>query len=109
MFFQAVTSNIREILEQGEPFSTWVGFELEAILNSLAGLAIIAAVVICFFFLLYGGIKWITSAGDKEALMKAQKTVTAALVGLVITFSVWAIIRLVKFFFGIETPLTGGS
>jgi len=52
--------------------------------------------------LIIGGIKWVTSGGDKEKTAGAQQTLTAALVGLVIVFASWAIIKLIETFFGIE-------
>jgi TRAP-type C4-dicarboxylate transport system permease small subunit len=65
-------------------------------------LVLVVASLVAFFFLVLGGIKWVTSGGDKEQTQKAQGQITAALVGLVIVFSAWAILRLVEAFFGIS-------
>jgi len=58
--------------------------------------------LVAFGFLIFGGIKWISSGGDKEQTAKAQSTITAALIGLVIVFAAWAIIKLIETFFGIS-------
>ena len=49
-----------------------------------------------FIFLLIGGIKYIMSAGDKAAVTSAQKTITYALIGVVLTASAWGIAVLLQ-------------
>ena len=58
--------------------------------------------VILIFILVIGGIKWILSGGDKAHTEGARNQITAALVGLVIVFSAWAIIQLINTFFGVN-------
>lgn len=72
------------------------------LVSTIIKLILIVAAIIAFVFLVMGGVKWITSGGDKEGTQAAQKTITAALVGLVIVFAAWAIIKLVETFFNIE-------
>jgi len=72
------------------------------IISSLIKIILIVSAVIAFVFLVIGGIKWIMSGGDKEATAAAQKTVTSAIIGLLIVFSAWAIMGLLETFFGIE-------
>lgn len=75
---------------------------LNLFLPNLITLFFIGATIAAFFVLLAGGIKWITSGGDKEGTAKAQGIITAGIVGLLLVFSVYAIIRLIEFFFGIS-------
>lgn len=63
---------------------------------------LVFAGVIFFFMLVYGGIRWIMSGGDKANTEGARSTVTAALIGLVIVFSAWAIGQLIGTLFGID-------
>ena len=65
-------------------------------------LILIAAAVLFFFLLVLGGIRWITSGGDKGKTEAARGQITAALVGLVIVFAAWAIVQLVEAFFGVQ-------
>lgn len=51
---------------------------------------------------LFGAYEYITAGGDKEAVQKAQKRMTNALVGTVILFSIYLIIGLVSLVFGIN-------
>lgn len=94
-----------------QPPSGWeklANITLPGIVSTVIKLILVVAALIAFIFLVIGGIKWITSGGDKEQTAKAQGTITAALIGLVIVFAAWAIIRLLEAFFGIEilTKLT---
>jgi hypothetical protein len=52
--------------------------------------------------LIIGGVRWITSGGDKAATEAARGQITAALVGLVIVFAAWAILQLIELFFGVD-------
>ncbi len=54
--------------------------------------AILALVGILFFVLMiYGGILWMTAGGNDTQVKNAQKTITAAVIGLVIVISAYAI------------------
>lgn len=77
-------------------------FTPQALLRTGINLILITAGLITFFFLLLGGIQWITAGGDKEGTEKARKKITAALIGLAIVFSAYAIAFLVKQIFGID-------
>jgi hypothetical protein len=83
-------------------FTNLAAISLPGIIATAIKLILVVAALIAFFFLVIGGIKWITSGGDKEGTAKAQGTITAALVGLVIVFAAWAIIKLLEVFFGIQ-------
>lgn len=72
------------------------------IVSGAIQLILVIAALVAFVFLIIGGIKWVTSGGDKEKTAGAQRTLTAALVGLVIVFAAWAIMKLLETFFGIE-------
>lgn len=68
------------------------------ILSIMLGIAVIIAI----FFLVWGGIKWILSGGDKAAVDEARKHIIAALVGLVIAFLAFFLISIVGRLFGIN-------
>jgi hypothetical protein len=61
-----------------------------------------------FFYLLWGGIQWLTSGGDKGKTEEAQKRITAAVIGLAIVASAWAIMRVIDAFFGVGL-FSGGN
>lgn len=65
-------------------------------------LILIIAALVFFFILVIGGIKWILSGGDKAQTESARNQITSALIGLIIVFAAWAILRLIDTFFGIH-------
>lgn len=73
-------------------FGTFIGRSIGAILV-LAGIA-------AFLFLIWGGIQWIISGGDKAQVESAQHRIQAALLGLFIVFAAWAIMSVVGGFLG---------
>jgi hypothetical protein len=91
-----------DIRPKGKAFGPLGEITIPALVSAGVMLILIIAALIAFVFLVVGGIRWVTSGGDKEKTAKAQQTLTAALVGLVIVFAAWAIIRLIETFFGIQ-------
>ena len=75
---------------------------ITSIISALVILVLIGAALIFFFMLVLGGIRYITSGGDKGQTESARGQITAALIGLVIVFAAWAIINLINIFFGIN-------
>lgn len=68
-------------------------------LGSLTNFIFFAALVLGLVFLIYGGIKWLTSGGDKTGVEEARNHITAAIIGLVIIFLAYLIINVISFFF----------
>lgn len=83
-----------------ETFRGIEGLTLTSLISGLVRLAIIVAAIVFFFWLVLGGIRWIMSGGDKAKTEEARSQITAALVGLVIVFSAWAIAQLINTLFG---------
>jgi hypothetical protein len=75
-------------------------------LGKLIGSGITAAIVIAglltFIFLIWGGLQWLTSGGDKSKYEAARDRITAAIIGLVIVAAAVAIINVIQQFFGID-------
>ena len=67
--------------------------------GSVVTLLFVIAVLIALGFLIWGGIKWITSGGDKSGVESARNHIVAAIVGLVIVFLAFFIINIVAGFF----------
>ena len=86
----------------GGQFAGLNSITIANIISALIILILIVAALIFFFMLVWGGIRYITSGGDKGQTEAARNQITAALIGLVIVFAAWAIINLVNLFFGIN-------
>lgn len=104
-YLMAVPALAAEEIELAPPkeFPGLQNITVAGIVQALVQLILVVAALISFIFLVLGGIRWITSGGDKEGTAKAQGTITAALIGLVIVFAAWAIVNLLQTFFGIPS------
>lgn len=58
------------------------------ILAWLLGIAALAAVVM----IILGGLQWLTSAGNEEKVAGAKKTISSAVIGLILIILAWAIV-----------------
>jgi len=81
--------------------------KLGPLIKSGISIAIILAALMTFAFLVWGGIQWILSGGDKAKYEEARNRITAALIGLAIVVLAWLIIKLVAYFFGLPDPFGG--
>ena len=73
------------------------------VLPGLISTIFIIAIVVALLYLIWGGFKWLTSGGDKQAVTSAREHIIAALIGLVIIFLAYFILNLVlQFFLGIS-------
>lgn len=80
---------------------------LGQLISALVGVLLIIAGLLAFFFLILGGIQWITSGGDKAGMEAARNKITHAVVGLIIVGAAWAIMLLVQGFLGVT--IIGGT
>lgn len=71
------------------------------VVGNVLTIGFIIAILIALAFLIFGGIKWITSGGDKAGVEEARNMIVAALVGLVVTFLSYFIINILLQFFGL--------
>lgn len=73
------------------------------IISTVITFMLIAAVIIALFYLIYGGIRWITSGGDKGKVEEARKHIIAAIIGLVVAFVAYFILQIILNVFGLGT------
>jgi hypothetical protein len=71
-------------------------------ISQLITFLIVVAILVAVFFLIWGGIKWIMSGGDKAKVESARSTIIGAIVGLIIVFLAYFIISIVAKAFGID-------
>ena len=86
------------------------------LLSTGLSIGIMVGGIIFLFMLVSGGISWLSAGGDKVRLESARSRITQAIIGLVLLFSVIAIITLIEWIFGvsilnisIENLIVGGS
>ncbi|MFA6814363.1 MAG: hypothetical protein GX943_01500 [Candidatus Pacebacteria bacterium] len=83
-------------IEPGTGYATNFGTMFSSILN----VVMLVAAILVFAFLIFGGIQWITSGGDKNKAEEARNKITAAIIGLIIVAASYAVINLVVNFLG---------
>lgn len=71
-------------------------------IGSVLSIILAVAVLIAVFFLIWGGIKWILSGGDKSAVESARNHIVAAIIGLIIALLAFFIVQIVGRLFGID-------
>lgn len=75
---------------------------INLLLGNIIAILLIAGVIAAFIFIIIGAIQWMTAGNDKTQMESARGKIVGAIIGLVILFSVFAIMKLIGTFFGIE-------
>lgn len=70
--------------------------EITDIISFLIRFLFVIGGLIALIYLLLGGLSWITSSGEKDAVEKAQKKIQAAVIGLIVIFAVLAIVVMIE-------------
>ena len=86
----------------GGSFDKLTNLTVNGMVSGAISLVLILVSLIFFFILVIGGLKWITSGGDEKKVAAARAQITNALIGLVIVFAAWAIMKLIGSVFGID-------
>lgn len=86
----------------GPEYKAFGNLSIGGLIGGFITLIMIVAAVVFFFMLVIGGLRWITSGGDKAQTEGARNQITAALVGLIIVFGAFAIASLVNTLFNIN-------
>lgn len=73
--------------------------DLGTTVGSLISFVFVVAGLVALFFLVWGGLKWLTSGGDEKAVETARAHIIAAIIGLVIIFLSYLIVNVVLGFF----------
>ena len=82
------------------------GFEFfNKLLPNLITLLFVIASILAFILMVIGGIRFLTSGGDKAGTESAKEQITHALIGLVLVFSIYAILGLIGTFFNMDLTL----
>ncbi|MDP4127592.1 MAG: pilin [Bacillota bacterium] len=69
--------------------------DVPKIINDVIGWVLLLTGSITVLFIVYGGFKYVTSAGNKEQAESAKKTLTYAIIGLVIIVLAKIVVSLV--------------
>jgi hypothetical protein len=80
------------------------GKGLGMLIGNIVGAIMIIAFLLAFFYLMTGGVQWLTSGGEKAQLENARNKIIHAIIGLIIIAAVWAVMNIVGPFLGLNFP-----
>lgn len=75
------------------------------LLPKIVGIAFLLGALVFVAMLIVGAISWISSGGDKASLETARGRISSALIGIVVLFATFAIIKLIEQFFHVDILL----
>ncbi|MEA2020225.1 MAG: hypothetical protein U9M98_00640 [Patescibacteria group bacterium] len=82
------------------------GAGIGTLLNNVISLTTYAAGIAFLGYLIYGGIMWITAAGNEDRVDRAQKAISNALIGLVVVVAAIIVTQIVGAMLGFDNILT---
>lgn len=91
-------AKIAERVELTDGYASDMGKLLSAVLQ----IVMVIAALLVFIYLIWGGIEWITSGGDKGKTEGARNKITAAVIGLIVLAASYAILTLALKFIGVS-------
>lgn len=100
--FDAHAFEINGSVFQPAGLFTSVGSLVSGILILLTSIAGILSV----FFIIMGGIKFVTAGGDEKKMAGASSTITYAIIGIVVTALAFVILQVIQRFFGSDIQIT---
>lgn len=68
-------------------------------IGTIVEVLLIIAIISSLFFLIYGGIRYISSGGDKGKIDQARSTLIAAIIGLIVSLAAFFILNFILVFF----------
>lgn len=101
-FLSASSTFAADIVITISPPSNLLITSFGRLLTGVIGFILVIAALAAFIYLIWGGIQWITSGGDKAAVEAARSRIFAAIMGLFVVFATWAIMTIVGQFFGFD-------
>lgn len=83
-----------------------LGTDGTSLISLIISLLLITTVLFALGFIIWGGIMWTTSGGDKQKVENARKIIIFAVVGLLVAFLAFFVIGILGSFFNLQ--LLGG-
>ncbi len=75
------------------------------IIGWASALFLFVIILVCLFFMIYGGIRWIMSNGEEKNVEGARNTIVNAAIGLAIAFLAYFFVNIAGAF--LHVPLLG--
>lgn len=72
------------------------------VLQNIINASLVLAGIIAVFLIVFSGVQYVTSGGDKEKVDNARKRLTYAIIGLIFIFMSFLIINFIAQFTGVD-------
>lgn len=76
--------------------------QFSGVIGTIIRALFVGGVIVFLVWFLIGAVRWITSGGDKGQLEGARNQVLHAVIGLVVLFSLFAILKVIEILFGVS-------
>lgn len=85
------------------PLQNFTGWQyLQRLYTIVLRLGLVISCIVFLLIILLGAVQWVTSQGNKEAIVTARARITNGIVGLIILFLVFFVIQVINFIFHIN-------
>lgn len=89
--FAAGLSNVQSGVTKTETEAG--GLTMQQVINTVIGTMLFIVGLLAVIMLIYGGIRYVTSHGDKAQVTAAKETIMYAVVGLVVAIAAFAVVQ----------------
>ncbi len=72
------------------------------ILQAFITLLFVVGLLLALAYLVWGGINWTTSGGDKQKVQSARNKMIYAIIGLIVLFLAYMVVNLIGSLFGVK-------
>lgn len=79
---------------------------IATLMNVIGPIAMSIGALICLAMLLWGGFLYITSSGEQEKIQQGKRTLTYALIGMIIMVCSVLFVNLITYFLGVNSFFT---
>lgn len=87
---------------KASPINTTQGVDqFSQFIQTIIGWLFVSGVLVFILFFLINAIKYIASQGDKQSVESARMGILQAVIGIVVLFGLWAVLRLIQQVFGV--------
>jgi len=82
------------------------------LIGAILSFVMVIAALLLLLYMIWGGIEWVTSGGDKGKTESARNKITSAVIGMIILAAAFAVTNMVVYFLGfddLQDAVSGGE
>ncbi|MGI8420545.1 MAG: hypothetical protein ACR2LN_07955 [Candidatus Levyibacteriota bacterium] len=76
--------------------------KVSQVIGAAVTIMIIITAILCLFVIVWAGIQWTTSGGDKQKVTAARARITYAIIGLIVALASFFFVNVLANFFGFK-------